>query len=301
MRQNPHGGHLSNDLRNGYDPRSTGNFPMTAQEAQWAAFLQWALPRMELRWPGFRRVRRQVIKRIARRIEDLQLTDLDSYRRYLETHEQEWARLDDFCRITISRFYRDRRVFDSLAQEGLPELIRLCRNRNKHRLDTWSAGCGAGEEAYTLALTWVLQIAPQAPAVSFALTGTDADPAQIARARRGCYPSSSLRELPAPWRDLAFTAEPGQYCIKPEYRRPVSWVVQDLRKALPDGPFDLILCRNLAFTYFSTDLQREILHHLDTRLSAGGLLVVGVHESLPEIPPDWSPWRPGLPIYRKGR
>jgi chemotaxis protein methyltransferase CheR len=274
---------------------------VTKRDTQWVAFLQWALPRLDLRWPGFRKVRRQVIKRIARRIEELQLSDLDGYRRYLETHEQEWLRLDGFCRITISRFYRDRWVFDALAQEGLPELIRLYQNRNKRRLDIWSAGCGAGEEAYTLTLIWTLQIAPWAPDISFALAATDADLAQIARAQRGCYPSSSLRELPSLWLELAFIEDQGLYCIKPEYRRLVSWAMQDLRKALPDGFFDLILCRNLAFTYFSTDLQREILRCLDTRLSPGGLLVIGVHESLPEIPPDWSPWRPGLPIYRKGR
>lgn len=274
---------------------------MTDQEARCVDFLQWALPRLELRWPGFRKVRRQVIKRITRRIEELQLADLDGYRRYLETHRQEWMRLDGYCRITISRFYRDRRIFDVLAGDGLPELISLCRNRNERRLDVWSAGCGAGEEAYTLALIWALQIASQVPDIRFALTATDADPAQIARARRGCYPPSSLKELPSLWRDLAFTADQGEYCIKPEYSRPISWAVQDLRKKQPDGPFALILCRNLAFTYFSAALQREILNHLDSRLSTGGLLVIGAHESLPEMPPGWCSWRPGLPIYCKGR
>lgn len=274
---------------------------MTEPEARWLDFLQWALPRLGLRWPGFRKVRRQVIKRVACRIATLQLTDLEGYRRYLTTHEQEWQILDTFCRITISRFYRDRQVFDVLAREGLPELVRLCRNRNGLRLYGWSAGCGAGEEAYTLALIWALQIAPRVPDISFSLTATDADPAQIARAWRGCYPASSLRELPSIWRELAFTEDQGQYCIKPEYRRPVSWKVQDLRKAMPTGPFDLILCRNLAFTYFSADRQQEILHHLDACLTMDGLLVIGVHESLPEWPPGWSAWRPGLPIYRRSR
>ena len=274
---------------------------MTKQKVRWVDFLEWALPRLELRWPGFRKVRHQVIKRIARRIEELQLDDLDNYRRYLETHEQEWLRFDGFCRITISRFYRDRGIFDVLAREGLPELIRLCRNRNERRLCCWSAGCGAGEEAYTLALIWALQIAPQVTDIPFTLTATDADPAQIARARSGCYPPSSLKDLPSLWRDLAFIADQGEYCIKPEYRRPISWAVQDLRKTQPDGPFDLILCRNLAFTYFSTALQRETLNHLDSRLSTGGLLVIGAHESLPEMPPEWCSWRPGLPIYCKGR
>jgi hypothetical protein len=39
---------------------------MTDQEC--VALLQWALPRLGLRWSGFRRVRRQVCKRISRRM-----------------------------------------------------------------------------------------------------------------------------------------------------------------------------------------------------------------------------------------
>ncbi|MGR8981908.1 MAG: hypothetical protein ACU84H_17720, partial [Gammaproteobacteria bacterium] len=36
-------------------------------------FLQWALPQMQLRWQGFRKVRKQVCKRIGRRIAELGL------------------------------------------------------------------------------------------------------------------------------------------------------------------------------------------------------------------------------------
>ena len=75
--------------------------------------------------------------------------------------------------------------------------------------------------------------------------------------------------------------------------------MQDLRDAVPDGRFDLILCRNLAFTYFSTDLQRQTLHRLATALAPGGLLVLGAHEVLPDSSQEWSLWRLGLPIYRK--
>jgi chemotaxis protein methyltransferase CheR len=225
----------------------------------------------------------------------------DDYRRYLETHPDEWQRLDSFCRITISRFYRDRRVFDILARNGLPELIRLSRARGERLIRAWSAGCGAGEEAYTLTLIWALEIAPQNPDMAFQLAATDADPHQIARARRGCYPASSLKELPPSWRDLAFNQDQERYCIKSEYRFGVNWAVQDVRQTMPDGPFDLVLCRNLAFTYFSSALQRESLHRLDARLTTGGLLVIGAHESLPELPTRWSSWLPGLPIYRKGR
>ena len=38
------------------------------KDADCTRFLQWALPRLGLRWAGFRRVRSQVCKRLGRRI-----------------------------------------------------------------------------------------------------------------------------------------------------------------------------------------------------------------------------------------
>jgi chemotaxis protein methyltransferase CheR len=49
---------------------------------------------------------------------------------------------------------------------------------------------------------------------------------------------------------------------------------------MPEGPLDLVLCRNLAFTYFDEDGQGEVLRGIDERLVAGGYLVLGAHESL---------------------
>ncbi len=57
--------------------------------------------------------------------------------------------------------------------------------------------------------------------------------------------------------------------------------MQDICESMPPGPFDIILCRNLVFTYFEETLRREILRKLVARLREGGVLVSGVHESLP--------------------
>jgi chemotaxis protein methyltransferase CheR len=67
-------------------------------------FLQWALPRLGLRWAGFRKVRRQVCRRLRRRLGELELADLDAYREHLEAHPEEWTVLDALIPITISRF-----------------------------------------------------------------------------------------------------------------------------------------------------------------------------------------------------
>jgi chemotaxis methyl-accepting protein methylase len=43
----------------------------------------------------------------------------------------------------------------------------------------------------------------------------------------------------------------------------------------------MILCRNLAFTYFDNTLQLGTVERLWNALRPGGILVTGVHELLP--------------------
>ena len=80
------------------------------KDSECIGFLRWALPRLGLRWPGFRKVRRQVCKRIARRARELGLADVSGYRLPLDSHAPEWDALAALCTVSISRFYRDRGV-----------------------------------------------------------------------------------------------------------------------------------------------------------------------------------------------
>ncbi len=125
------------------------------------------------------------------------------------------------------------------------------------------------------------------------ILATDADPRLLTRARRACYPSSSLRELPATWR-AAFEPWGEELCMKSAYRAPVRFLEQDIRRDVPDGRFDLILCRNLAFTYFEEQLQAVIARHLAGVLVPGGLLLLGSHESLPGVVPELVQERPSF-------
>ena len=69
---------------------------------------------------------------------------------------------------------------------------------------------------------------------------------------------------------------------------------------MPEGPFDLILCRNLVFTYFDEAAQRDALRRLLERLCPGGALVIGSHETLPHGSglASW-PGAERLPILRR--
>lgn len=247
---------------------------------QCTALLQWALPRLGLRWAGFRRVRGQVCKRIGRRLAELGL-DADGYRDRLARDAAERARLDAFCRVTISRFWRDRAVFDRLRDDLLPALAGAARAGGERALRCWSAGCASGEEPFSLRLAFGMAAGPRFPGLGIEILATDADPVVLARARRARYPPGALRELPPGWAESAFEPADGERRLRAEWRRGVAVRRQDLRRRMPAGPFHLVLCRNLAFTYFDEPLQREVLRRLAARLSPGGLLVVGIHERLP--------------------
>ena len=253
-------------------------------------FLRWALPRLEYRWRGFRRPRRQVCRRISRRLRELGLADLGAYRERLRKAPAEWDRLALLCRVTISRFFRDPELFRALSDEVLPALAAAPAGGSRADLSVWCAGCGAGEEPYSLAV--IGRLAPSLRGVRLRITGTDVDLRQLGRAVRAVYPESSLRDVPPSWRRAVFApVGEGQWRLDPACRLGVDLVRQDLRHAAPRGPFDLVLCRNLAFTYFAGPLQRRVLRRIRRRLRPGGGLVVGGHEGLPEPFAGFEPWR----------
>ena len=267
------------------------------RDSDCVALLQWALPRIGLRWQGFRRVRRQVCRRIAARMQQLDLPDLRAYAAHLERNPIEWTRLEAMCGITISRFYRDRGVFDCLADHVLPELARTAGAGGT--LDVFSAGCASGEEPYSIALIWEIHLAPSFPETALRVLATDRDADLIARAARGCYRRSSLRELPADWVARAFDPIGDDYCLRPALQRAVTFELRNIRQALPEGPFQLILCRNLAFSYFDDPEQRRVLRDLIARLKPGGYLVIGAHEQLPGEQPDLRRIAQSRCIYRR--
>ncbi len=253
---------------------------------------------MGLRWAGVRRVRGQVRKRLGRRLAALGLDDIAAYRAHLERHPDEWQVLDGLCRIPISRFYRDREVFAHLGRAALPALARAAAARGETRLRCWSAGCASGEEPYGLAMAWAFAAAPLSPKFDLEIVATDADPHLIERARAARYGADSLKDLPPGWRDRAFDAADGTFVLRPRFRASVALDCQDIRARAPPGRFDLVLCRNMAFTYFAEPVQRAVLRQIAGALVAGGALVVGAHERPPADAGVLAPWQAKLGIYR---
>ncbi|UCH83674.1 MAG: chemotaxis protein CheR, partial [Candidatus Latescibacterota bacterium] len=254
-----------------------------------------------MRWTGFRKVRRQVRKRLVRRLDDLELGTLAEYQIYLERHPGEWRVLDTLCRITISRFYRDRGVFDRLQTAILPNLAQTALRTGDAMVRCWSVGCASGEEPYTLSILWKLAIAPNLPSgVTLDVTATEANARLLERAKAAIYESSSIKELAPGLADAAFDQTTAGFALRDRFKRGVRLIEQDIRNSQPEGMFHLVLCRNLVFTYFDDTLQSDVLERITQRLVPGGYLIVGIHEAIPDGFPTLTP-HAGVPgIYRKG-
>jgi chemotaxis protein methyltransferase CheR len=271
------------------------------RDAECVELLRWALPRVGLRWEGFRRVRRQVCRRIERRIAELKLGSATEYRSLLASDPGEWRTLDGLCRVTISRFFRDRVLWSRLGDEVMPEVARAATRRGERTLRCWSAGCASGEEPYGLAIVFRLAVAPAFPGLELGVVATDADEVLLERARRACYAPGTVREVPPEWRERAFERRGPELCLRAAFREGVELRREDLRRAMPDGPFHLVLCRNVAFTYFDADGQRAVLAGIAARLALDGVLVVGAHEALPEPTAGLERSGGALPIFRRAR
>jgi chemotaxis protein methyltransferase CheR len=172
------------------------------------AFLQWALPRLGLRWQGYRNVRARVRKKLNERLGELGLPDVAAYREYLEAHPQEWGILDALCRITISRFHRDRCIFDDLRKVVLPELTRRASERGADVVRCWSAGCASGEEPYTLRILWELGLPAELARPPLRVVATDIDARLLERAWEGRCRRAASRSCRATcsWRRSSRTA-----------------------------------------------------------------------------------------------
>ena len=271
----------------------------TINDQEFVHFLKWCLPKLDLCWPGFRKVRGTVHKRLARRMWELELPDLAAYQKKLEADPSEWRELDRMFRIPISRFYRDRNAYELLDREVLPSCADVVRKQGRRVLRILSAGCASGEEPYTINLIWKLRLSERYPDVELQVFALDIDDVMLHRAETACYSASSFRDMPADLFENGFYHFDGEYCLRDAFRLGVRFEKADLRETFPDGPFDLILCRNTAFTYFDDATQVEMFARLDASLRDSGYLITGSHESLPPQAHGYHRLQPGVPVFRK--
>lgn len=224
---------------------------------------------------GYRRA--TLARRIQNRMISAGAATLADYVALLRADRGEGARLLERLTIKVSRFYRNGESAEAVARALAAE-----RARAPRRLTVWSAGCGRGEEPYTLAM--ILDELGQREDGAPSVVATDIDPGALAAALGAVYRASALEEVPARARSRHFrpggTFEDPLWRVDDGIRGRVRFERHDLARAEAPprgGPFDLVVCRN-TLIYFDPPLQRRATALLCRGLAPGGLLWLGEAE-----------------------
>jgi len=235
---------------------------------------------LDFSWDGYRKVRKGVKKRIGRHMKELGCEDVASYLSVLGCEVPARRECDRLMTVSISRFFRDRRLWEGLRGAILPPRVR----ERQEPFRVWSAGCAGGEEVYSFKMLWALltDAIPCMPALI--MTATDLNEESLERARAGIYTPGSLKEVSKELRVRFFeTLVKGQrYGVRPFLKENIHWQRHQVMSPPPAGGFHLILLRNNVMTYFQEPLRIEALNQVIPSLVPSGLLILGARERLPE-------------------
>jgi len=247
-----------------------------------------------LHWRRFQR--RGIRRRIEHRLAELSLGSFEEYNQRIKEDPQERGHLFRILTVTISRFYRDQEVFNTIETSVFPALLK----QNTRELKMWSIGCASGEEPYSLSLLWKARFEKDWPQIHFSVLATDIDESLLERAKEGRYKKSSLREVPQDILGEYFRTESDAFLLDKRVGECVEFQKHDILREEPFSGMDLLFCRNLAFTYFSTEMQVEVLKKIFMCLKGEGYLVIGKDESISlTYPALFTPAFPRQKIYQK--
>ncbi len=220
-----------------------------------------------------------VYRRIERRIGVHALGSISDYVRYLLENKQEAEFLFKEMLIGVTNFFRDAEAWRQLREEILPNLLAARPEGASFR--AWVAACSTGEEAYSLAITFLEVLADLKPEAAYSLQifATDLDQDAVTKARQGSFSAREVADLSPDRLRAWFQADGNGFRVRKEVREMIVFAAQDILQDPPFARLDLLTCRNL-FIYFTPELQIRLLSLFHHSLNPGGYLFLGSAESI---------------------
>lgn len=171
--------------------------------------------------------------------------------------------------IGTTSFFRDPQLFARLEEQVVPAMIE--RNSSPR---IWSAGCSDGSELYSVAmLVSEIQTRPDAY-----FLGSDCRPSVLETAKAAIYRNDAILAIRADLRERYVISKDTEHRICPTLSSRVNWEQRSLLGQAAPGPWDIILCRNVAI-YLEVQSAHHMWQRLANALAPGGILVTGRAES----------------------
>ena len=218
-------------------------------------------------------------KSLDKRICANRFKSIDEYGRFVTTHREEAVSFASSLLVTYSEFFRNSLSFALLEQLVLPQIVEQKITDHSPEIRIWSAGCAAGQEAYSVAMLLDEILAGRNKPVRYRIFATDVNMPELERARSGVYNSYAVTNMKLRQRDLYFTRTGDSCAIVQRIKDCVEFLHYDLLDeststppAAIFGDFDLVLCSNVLL-YYRPEKQQIIMNKLRNAMSPSGYLV----------------------------
>ena len=232
--------------------------------------------------------------RLARCLEEgaarLDLT-LDGYLQRISVDEVAFQELLDRVTVQHSYFFRDPDQFIALAE--------LLAAAPPGPATIWCAGCGNGQEAYSLAM-----LLEECGRGDWQILATDVSGPALARARAARYRKTEVAGISAVRMHRHFRRVGDGWEVAAGLRARVHVARHNLsaaRPPLPGASFSIIFCRNVLI-YFDPPGVEACIQRLGACLAPGGHLFLGFSERFDADPNGFDLLRLGDAfVYRRRR
>ena len=239
-----------------------------------------------------------VSRRVERRLQLNQSLDLEDYVARLRDDTEEINSLYRDLLIGVTEFFRDAEAFERLEKDVIPQLLERLSMRDELRI--WVAGCGTGEEAYSIAILLDEALGRCGQRSSVKIFATDVHRASLEFASAGVYEQSCVARVSPERLRRYFIERNGRYHVSPELRKTIVFAPHNVIKDAPFTKLDLISCRNLLI-YFQPLAQKKVLSLFHFGLKAGGVMFLGPSESPGEISDEFEAIDGHWKLFRKRR
>ena len=217
--------------------------------------------------------RPSLIRRMAKRCQELGIDSFGAYLDYLQVHAGEFRTLFDTILINVTEFFRDPDAWNYVKDNIVPKIV-----AGNGAIRVWSVGTASGEEAYSIAILLCEALGAAEFQSRVKIYATDVDDDALNKACGG-YDEKELNSLDADLRARYFERHGSRFQFKPSLRRVVVFGRSDLVQDAPISRLDLLLCRN-TLIYFTPEAQRGILARFHYALNDDGFLFLGRSERL---------------------
>ncbi len=214
-------------------------------------------------------------RRIGVRMKMLNMTNSLQYAQLLNSDLNEVGSLYDSLSINVTKFYRDKQVWQIFGNKIIPNLLKDSKTSEKLRI--WSCGCASGEEPYSLAI--MFSEALDNPKNKIKIQATDINSHALQTARKGIYSIDNLKNLdPLLITKYFKKIDSSKLQVIDKIKDLVSFNLADIT-TFPVSYLDVVFCRNLLI-YYGKESQDLIFKKFNIVLKPNRYLVLGMDETL---------------------